>query len=51
MSSSNGIQTCPTQKLALSTQTALWAALPEAEGGNGGLVKTLNKDTPDKDVG
>ncbi|MEK9643867.1 MAG: hypothetical protein VW122_15030, partial [Paracoccaceae bacterium] len=49
---SNGPATDSQKKgFAVKTQTALWSALDETEGGDGGLIQTFNKDSSDCNLG
>ena len=48
---SNGPVTDSQKRFAVKTQTALWSALDDTEGGDGGLMQTLNKDSSDCNLG
>ena len=48
---SNGPVTDSQKRFAVKTQTALWSALDDTEGGDGGLIQTLNKDSSDCNLG
>lgn len=46
-----GMTTLPETPFTAKLNTALWTALYRADGGNGGLIKTLNKETSGDDAG
>lgn len=46
-----GTSTDETQRFAAQTDSALWTALPEADGGNGGIMQVMNKLAPNNDAG